>query len=163
MDRDIQDAMARWSAHRARIEEEISRRQEASRYSTIVPRFHPPRQKEDLLEEEQDRGDLADFDAPDPDQFVYLSPYAAGVKQQAQLMGTVRIHSSLSTTTSGSAWSPTRSGRLDNGAMYMPPDRTDDECVSRLPPPGARLPVRDLPSKKKKRRGRSRSRPASRP
>ena len=62
MGRDIQDAMARWAAHRARIEEEISRRQEASRYSTIVPRFHPPREMGDMLEEEEDRGEAVQVD-----------------------------------------------------------------------------------------------------
>ena len=30
--KDVQDSMSRWSVHRARVEEEISRRQEASRY-----------------------------------------------------------------------------------------------------------------------------------
>ena len=69
--------------------------------------------------------------------FFELARLHNGVMHEAQLMGTVRIHSSLSTQ-SGGAWSPTRSGRLDNGAMYLPPDRSDQECVSRLPPPGVR-------------------------
>lgn len=30
--KDINDSMTRWSVHRARVEEEISRRQEAARY-----------------------------------------------------------------------------------------------------------------------------------
>ncbi|GAQ91035.1 hypothetical protein KFL_007170020 [Klebsormidium nitens] len=41
---DVRQSMARWSLQRARVEEEIVRRQEASRYASPVPRFLTPEQ-----------------------------------------------------------------------------------------------------------------------
>eukprot|EP00193_Tetraselmis_chui_P001451 CAMPEP_0177760334 /NCGR_PEP_ID=MMETSP0491_2-20121128/5213_1 /TAXON_ID=63592 /ORGANISM="Tetraselmis chuii, Strain PLY429" /LENGTH=521 /DNA_ID=CAMNT_0019276229 /DNA_START=56 /DNA_END=1618 /DNA_ORIENTATION=+ len=167
--KDIQDTMLRWSVHRARVEEEMSRRQEAARYgaphstkySTTFnvmvedePYAKNPFSEDDNMVGKMGAGGTTDSASPTPMYTVSpytrlrlqaafpVSPKSARDLQQEDMYTLHRVRDSLDRHNI-----PFSLVRLRNGLMPAP-DKSLEECMAALPRPGDSL--RSSPTAKSK-------------
>lgn len=165
---DIAAKMRAWALQRARLEEEITRRQESSRFAAPLVPPRPdtlacPGAPENLVRMKQAQGQQED-----PMAHTYLSPYAQYSKMSAQVNSANLIaEAKAAYLEEAVADAEELRERLGEVGVNISPevweralvpvrDKTFLECIAKLPKPGDHLPGRPGgPAKKTKRKGSS--------